>query len=92
MPTKRCSLRFLLKKRNRLLQRVFCALLSVSLLLPYAPVYAAGEEAAAAEEAFSEEASAAEEADDPEADAVSWTEPAADWYTSYEYETKDGTL
>ncbi|MBR3525499.1 MAG: BspA family leucine-rich repeat surface protein, partial [Lachnospiraceae bacterium] len=103
-----------MKKRGSYLQKALCAILSVSMLLPYTPSYAADSDVVVVADAVAEEdadlseelseaaeetpaaeeapAEANEEAEPQEPDAVSWTQPSAGWYTSYEYETKDGTL
>ncbi len=62
-----------MKKRKHLLQRVFCMLLSASLLLPYVPAHATDE---ATELQVTEEAE----------EEITWPEPAEDWYLDYEHE------
>ncbi len=85
-----------MKKRSKLLQKVLCTLLSASLLLPYAPVYAA-DEPAEEQEINTEAETDLEDAASPEEDMqaayeadsdVKWPVPAANWYEEYEY-TKD---
>ena len=49
-----------MKKRNRLIQRICCSLLSAALLMPYATVYAADEDTAETEYAMEEEEASGE--------------------------------
>ncbi len=86
-----------MKKRNSFVKKVLCMLLSASMLVPYAPAFAADdlpvEDAVVAEETSAqetaEEDACAEEAVDQE---VSWSTPSATWYEDYDYETEGSKI